>query len=83
MTFALNYKKEIFKNFTYETEISAFTNLTIAWKSTDVYMTNVFTGEINSFLTSSLEWSFIYDDDFDTVLQSMRVLSLGVRVALF
>jgi hypothetical protein len=83
MTFALSYKKEIFKNFTYETEISTFTNLTIAWKSTDVYMTNVFTGEINSFLTSSLEWSFIYDDDFDTVLQSMRVLSLGVRIALF
>lgn len=83
MTFALAYKKEIFKNFTYETEISTFTNLTISWKSTDVYMTNVFTGEINSFLTSSLEWSFIYDDDFDTILQSMRVISLGVQVKLF
>lgn len=83
MTFALAYKKEIFKNFTYETEISTFTNLTNSWKSTDVFMTNVFTGEINSFLTSSLEWSFIYDDDFDTVLQSMRVLSLGVQVKLF
>lgn len=83
MTFALAYKKEIFKNFTYETEISTFTNLTNSWKSTDVFMTNVFTGEINSFLTSSLEWSFIYDDDFDTVLQSMRVISLGVQVKLF
>lgn len=83
MTFALNYRKEIFKNFFYETEISTFTNFTISWRSTDVYMTNVFTGDINSFLSTSLEWSFIYDDDFDNVLQSMRVLSLGVRVALF
>lgn len=83
MTFALSYRKEIFKNFTLETELSTFTNLTNSWKSTDVYMTNVLIGEINSFLTSSLEWSFIYDDDFDTILQSMRVISLGVQVKLF
>lgn len=83
MTFGLFFKKEIFKNFTYETEISTFTNLLNPWKSTDVFMTNVFTGEINSFLTSSLEWSFIYDDDFDTVLQSMRVISLGIKLKVF
>ncbi len=83
LTFALEYKKEIFKNFTYETELSTFTNLLIPLKSTDVIMTNMFTGTINSFLTSTLEWSFIYDDDFDTILQSMRVISLGIKVNVF
>ncbi len=83
LTFALQYKKEIFKNFTYETELKTFTNLLIPFKSTDLNMTNIFTGKINSFLTSTLEWSFIYDDDFDTVLQNMRVISLGIRVEVF
>ena len=83
MTFALAYKKEIFKNFTYETEISTFSNILIPIRSTDIIMTNVFTGSINSFLTSTLEWSFIYDDDFDNVLQSMRVLSLGIQIDVF
>lgn len=83
MTFSLAYKKEIFKNFTYETELSTFTNLVLPWRSTDVFMTHLFTGVINSFLTSTLEWSFIYDDDFGNVLQSMRVLSLGVKIDVF
>ena len=83
MTFALAYKKEIFKNFTYETEIATFTNLVLPWRSTDVYMTNLFTGVINSFLTTTFEWSFIYDDDFGNLLQNMRVLSLGIRIDVF
>jgi len=81
-TFGLEYKKELFPNFTYETELSSFTNLLIPLKSTDVIMTNIFTGKINNFMTSSLEWSFIYDDDFTSTLQTMRIISLGIKLNL-
>lgn len=83
VTFALEYEVEIFKNFTFETELTTFTNVVLPLKRTDIFMTNVLTGEINSFLTSTLEWSFIYDDDFGEVLQSMRVISLGIQVKVF
>ncbi|MCR9133048.1 MAG: DUF3078 domain-containing protein [bacterium] len=82
ITFALDYKKEIFKNFTYETELSTFTNLLIPITSTDVIMTNIFTGKINNFMTSSLEMSFIYDDDFSDRLQTMRIISLGIQIQI-
>jgi len=81
-TFGLEYIKELFPNFTYETELSSFTNLLIPLKSTDVIMTNIFTGKINNFMTSSLEWSFIYDDDFTSTLQTMRIISLGIKLNL-
>ncbi len=83
VTFALIYEVEIFKNFTFETELTTFTNVTLPLVRTDIFMTNLLTGEINSFLTSTLEWSFIYDDDFGEVLQSMRVISLGIQVNVF
>lgn len=83
ITFAFDYKKELFKNFTYETELSTFTNLLIPISSTDVIMTNIFTGKINNFMTSSLEMSFIYDDDFSNRLQTMRIISLGIQVQIF
>lgn len=82
ITFELAYQVEIFKNFTFETELMTFSNVELSWKNTDLFMTNIFTGQINSFLTSTLEWSFIYDDDFGKLLQSMRLISLGVQVKI-
>lgn len=80
LDFAMELNKEIFKNFTYEMELSTFSNLLISLRSTDVIMNNVFTGKINSFMTSSLELSFIYDDDFTSRLQVMRIISLGIQI---
>ncbi|MGB0346166.1 MAG: DUF3078 domain-containing protein [Balneolaceae bacterium] len=83
LTLGMQFKKELFPNFTYATELSTFSNLLISLKSTDVIMTNVFTGKINNFMTSSFEWSFIYDDDFSTELQTKRIISLGIEIQLF
>jgi hypothetical protein len=83
LTFGMQFEKEIFRNFTYATELSTFSNLLISLRSTDIIMTNVFTGKINNFMTSSLEWSFIYDDDFNTELQIKRIISLGIEIQLF
>lgn len=82
ITFGLQFEKELFKNFTYATDLSTFSNLLISLNSTDVIMTNVFTGKINNFMTSSLEWSFIYDDDFNTDLQLKRIISLGIQIQI-
>lgn len=82
ITFAFDYEKEVFKNFTYQTELSTFTNLLIPVTSTDVIMTNIFTGKINNFMTSSLEMSFIYDDDFSNSIQTMRIISLGIQIQI-
>lgn len=83
LTFALQFSKELFKNFTYTTDLSTFSNLLLPLRSTDMIMTNEFVGKINNFMTASLEMSFIYDDDFTNMLQIKRIISMGVRVMLF
>lgn len=82
LTFAFNFEKELVKNFTYSTEFNSFTNLLIPISSTDFFMTNSFTGKINDFMTSSLELSFVYDDDFSSSLQVKQIITLGFRIVL-
>lgn len=80
LSFSFDFEKELFKNFTYQTEFNSFTNLLIPIKSTDIIMSNIFTGKINNFMASSLELSFIYDDDFSSRLQIKQVISIGFNI---
>lgn len=82
LTFAFDFTKELVKNFTYSTEFNSFTNLLIPVTSTDFYMTNTFTGKINDFMTSSIELSFVYDDDFVSKLQVKQIIAVGFNIVI-
>jgi hypothetical protein len=62
--------------------VETFTNLNKAVSSTDVFVTNQFTGKINDFMNASLRLDFIYDDDYSKELQVAQVLSVGVSFIL-
>ncbi|MEQ9307917.1 MAG: DUF3078 domain-containing protein [Balneolaceae bacterium] len=82
ITFAFDFTKELVKNFTYTTEFNSFTNLLIPVSSTDLYMSNIFTGKINDFMSSSIEFSFLYDDDFISKLQIKQIISVGFNIVI-
>ncbi|MFN1835300.1 DUF3078 domain-containing protein [Balneola sp. MJW-20] len=78
----IEFQKEVFKNFTYTAEFNSFTNLLIPIRSTDVIMFNRFTGKINSFMSSMIEFSFMYDDDYSSLLQVKQVVTLGFNIQI-
>lgn len=78
----VEYQKEVFENFSYTMELNTFTNLLIPVSSTDVIMFNRFTGKINSFMSSMLELSFMYDDDFSRLLQVKQMVALGFSIQI-
>ena len=82
LTLAFNIEKELVKNFTYMTEFNSFTNLLIPVSSTDIFMTNSFVGKINDFMSSSIELSFIYDDDFNSEIQIKQVIAIGFNLII-
>lgn len=79
---SIEYSQPIFENFTYNMELNTFTNLLIPVTETDVIMFNRFTGEINSFMSSMLEISFMYDNDFSSVLQIKQMVALGFNIQI-
>ncbi len=82
LTFAVAYQRSIGTNLNLASSLETFTNLNKAVSSTDVYVTNQFTGKINDFMNASLRLDFIYDDDFSKELQVAQVLSVGVSFIL-
>lgn len=82
LTFGINYQKSLATNLSLSSSVETFTNLNKAVSSTDLFVTNQFTGKINDFMNASLRLDFIYDDDFSKELQVAQVLSVGVSFIL-
>lgn len=82
LTFAIAYERTLATNLSISSSAETFTNLNKAVSSTDVFVTNQFTGKINDFMNASLRLDFIYDDDFSKELQVAQVLSVGVSFIL-
>ena len=82
LTFSFNFEKEVLKNLVYATEFNSFTNLLIPITSTDIQMTNVFTSKINNFMSSMIEFSILYDDDFSSKLQTKQIIAIGFNIVL-
>lgn len=82
LTFAVAYDRTLGTNLSLSSSLEMFTNLNKAISSTDVFVTNQFTGKINDFMNASLRLDFIYDDDYSKELQVAQVLSVGVSFIL-
>lgn len=82
LTFGINYQRTLGTNLSVASSVETFTNLNKAISSTDLFVTNQFTGKINDFMNASLRLDFIYDDDFSKELQVAQVLSVGVSFIL-
>ena len=64
-TVTLVYNKEIVKNVTFDTKLGLFTNYQENFGNIDVNWKNIFLLKINEWLSSSLVFHFIYDDDIN------------------
>jgi len=82
LTFGINYQRSLATNLSLSSSVETFTNLNKAVSSTDLFVTNQFTGKINDFMNASLRLDFIYDDDYSKELQVAQVLSVGVSFIL-
>jgi hypothetical protein len=82
VTFAVAYQRNIATNLSLSSSVETFTNLNKHIRSTDVVITNQFTGRINDFLNASLRLDFIYNDDYSKEIQVAQVLSAGISFIL-
>jgi hypothetical protein len=63
--FKLTYNKEIVKNVNLKTKLELFSNYAEKPQNIDVNADMLWTFKVNSWLSASLNWTLIYDDDID------------------
>ena len=89
--FKLTYNKEVFKNVNLKTRLELFSNYANNPQNIDVNADMLWTFKINSWLSASLNWTLIYDDDIairdakggvGPRTQFKSVLGLGLSYAL-
>lgn len=73
----LNFEKNILSNVKLISSVETFTNLKRHIDNTDVNFYNELIGEINNYLSTSLQFVLIYDSDFSRQVQLKQVLSVG------
>lgn len=87
----MTYQKEIFHNVNLKTKLELFSNYAHNPQNIDVNADVLWTFKINSWLSASLNWTVIYDDDisvrdakgnFGPRTQFKSVLGLGVSYTL-
>ena len=90
------YNKEIVKNVTYDAKLALFTNYKESFGNIDVNWNNVILLKVNDWLSSTLVFHFIYDDDINIAefddndiqiglgprLQFRQAFGLGITVSL-
>ncbi len=89
--FKLTYNKEVFKNVHLKTRLELFSNYANNPQNVDVNADMLWTFKINNWLSASLNWTLIYDDDIairdakggvGPRTQFKSVLGLGLSYAL-
>ena len=89
--FRLRYSKELIKNVEMKSRLELFSNYIENPQNVDVNAEVIFTFKVNKWLSSSLQWNFVYDDDISIMdskgregprAQFKSVLGLGVSFTL-
>lgn len=89
--FRFIYNKELVKNVEMKSRLELFSNYLNKPQNIDVNAEVIFTFKVNSWLSASLQWNLLYDDDikvrdakggFGPRTQFKSVLGLGVSYAL-
>lgn len=89
--FRLTYNKELFKNVNFKSRLELFSNYAVKPQNIDVNADMLWTFKVNSWLSASLNWTLIYDDDinirdakggFGPRTQFKSVLGLGLSYSL-
>jgi hypothetical protein len=78
-----SFKKNIAKNLTLNSNVQSFTNFLQRLNHTDVMFNNELTGKINSFMNTNIQFSLMYDRDFNKQIQVKQVLAVGVSFNVF
>jgi hypothetical protein len=81
-TFGTRFEKNIARNVEFLATLDTFTNMKTTIRSTDIYVSNKITGEINDNMNASFNLELIYDDDFSNEVQIAQVISLGLTYSL-
>ena len=78
----MNYKREIFTDVNYQTNLELFSNYLDEFGNIDVNWENTFIMKVNKFLSANLITQLIYDDDIKTteVLNDGTMVQRGARV---
>lgn len=89
--FRLTYNKELFKNVNFKSRLELFSNYANKPQNIDVNADMLWTFKVNSWLSASLNWTLIYDDDIRITdakggvgprTQFKSVLGLGLSYSL-
>ncbi len=87
----MTYQKEVFKNVNFKSKLELFSNYADKPQNIDVNADILWTFKINSWLSASLNWTLIYDDDIairdskgnvGPRTQFKSVLGLGISYTL-
>lgn len=89
--FRLTYVKEIVKNINFKSKLELFSNYAVKPQNIDVNLDILWTFKVNSWLSASVNWTLLYDDDikirdakggFGPRTQFKSVLGLGLSYSL-
>ncbi len=78
-----SFKKNIAKNLTLNSNVQTFTNFLQSVEHTDVIFNNELSGKINSFMNTNIQFSLMYDRDFNKQIQVKQVLAVGLSFNVF
>lgn len=79
----VSFKKNIAKNLALTSNVQSFTNFLQSLNHTDVILNNEFTGKINNFMSTNIQFSLMYDRDFNKQIQVKQVLAVGLSFNVF
>ena len=77
------FEKNIAKNLVFNSNVQTFTNFFQNIEHTDVMFNNEVTGKINSFMNTNIQFSLMYDRDFNKQIQVKQVLAVGLSFNVF
>lgn len=77
-----SYQRNISSNIVLSSAAETFTSFNNSVKSTDVYFSNEFIGNLSNFINTSLRFDLAYDDDFSTELQVRQSITVGISFIL-
>ncbi len=82
ITVGVSFENEIMPNVNYTLGAETFSTFQGAFKETDVSISNLIVGKINSYLNMTFQFNMVYDRDFSTKLQTSQLLAAGLSVML-
>lgn len=81
-TTGISFSKDILTNVNYTSRLESFTNVKKSIGSTDVSWANELSGRINEYLSATIQFEFLYDDNISDKMQSKQILAVGFLVNL-